>query len=330
MRLSVRATVPLALLLVAALGCGSGDGARGYSLHDGEESNSLPEGSTHDEAALPIGWRIGEIDPRFGLTEDEVRSAVERAVGLWEGTAARDLFVHDPVRGIPINLEYDHRQERRVERQRAMADLDGLLERLEDAKARLRSAEQDVESRLASLRQRQDALNEATQRHNQRVREWNFRGGAPPDVVQDINEERRRLERQQSTLRLEESSMRALQQQADRYVEEHNALVEEYNLLVNRYNEQFGEGWQEEAGRYESMGGRSGFRSITVFVVENLDHLALVLAHELGHALGIDHVEHDPSALMSPFTPHERDGGYVLRLTDADIAALNAAVPEGR
>jgi len=326
MRLSARATVPLALLLVAALGCGSGDGARSYSLHDGAESNSLPEGSERDEAALPIGWRIGEIDPRFGLTEDEVRSAVERAVGLWEGAVARDLFAHDPAQGIPISLEYDHRQERRMERQRARADLDGLLERLEDAKARLRSAEQDVEARLASLRQRQDALNEATRRHNQRVREWNFRGGAPPDVVQDINEERRRLERQQSTLRLEESSMRALQQQADRYVEEHNALVEEYNALVNRYNEQFGEGWQEEAGRYESMGGRSGFRSITVFVAENLDHLALVLAHELGHALGIDHVEHDPSALMSPFTPHERDGGYVLRLTEADIAALEAAL----
>lgn len=327
MRPSASATVPLVLLLVAACGCGSGDGARSYSLNDGAESNSVLEAPQRDEAALPIGWRIGQIDPRFGLTEDEVRNAVERAVALWEGAAGRDLFVHDPVRGIPINLEYDHRQERRMERQRARADLDELLERIRDAKARLQSAQQEVEMKAADLRRRQDALNEATRRHNQRVREWNFRGGAPPDVVQDINEERRRLERQQSMLRLEESSVRALQQQANRYVEEHNALVEEYNALVNRYNEQFGEGWQEEAGRYESMGGRSGFKSITVFVVEDLDHLALVLAHELGHALGIEHVEHDPSALMSPYVPHEGDDGYVLRLTEADIAALRAALP---
>ncbi|MEW5883551.1 MAG: matrixin family metalloprotease [Armatimonadota bacterium] len=327
MRLSASATVPLVLLLVAAWGCGSGDGARSYSLHDGAESNSLPEASERDEAALPIGWRIGEIDPRFGLTEDEVRNAVERAVGLWEGAVGRDLFAHDPARGIPINLEYDHRQERRMERQRARADLDGLLERLQDAKARLRSAEQEVEMKAADLRRRQDALNEATRRHNQRVREWNLRGGAPPDIVQEVNAERRSIERRQSALDLEESSLRALQLQAERYVQEHNALVEEYNALVNRYNEQFGEGWQEEAGRYESMGGRSGFKSITVFVVEDLDHLALVLAHELGHALGIEHVEHDPSALMSPYVPHEGDDGYVLRLTEADIAALNATLP---
>jgi len=62
-----------------------------------------------------------------------------------------------------------------------------------------------------------------------------------------------------------------------------------------------------------------------VFVVENLEHLALVLAHELGHALRIEHVEHEASALMSPFIRYERDGGYGFRLTEADITALEAA-----
>lgn len=314
------------LLLLAAWGCASEGGARSYSLHDSAESKPVPQAVESSHSALPIGWRIGEIDPRFGLSEDEVRGAAERAVALWEGAAGRDLFEHDPANGIPINLEYDYRQEKTMERQRAKVELDELLARLEDAKERIRTTEREIESRVSDLRQRQSDLNEETRQHNRRVRERNLRGGAPPDVVNEINAERRNLERRQRALRLEESSLRALQQQADRYVEEHNALVEEYNALVNRYNEQFGEGWLEEAGRYESMGGRSGFRSITVFVVENLDHLALVLAHELGHALGIDHVDHDPSALMSPFTPHERDGGYVLRLSDADIAALETAL----
>jgi hypothetical protein len=314
------------VLLFAACGCGSEDGARNYSLRDSTESSSRPKAGERDHAGLPIGWRIGKIDPQFGLSEDEVRSAVERAVALWEGAAGRDLFEHDPANGIPINLEFDHRQERRMERRRAKEELDELLVRLEDSKARIRSAEREIESRVSDLRQRQRDLNEATREHNRRVQDWNLRGGAPPEIVEEVNDERRNLERRQRALRLEESSLKALQEQAQRYVSQHNALVEEYNALVSRYNEQFGEGWQDEAGRYESMGGWAGYSSITVYVVEDMEHLAMTIAHELGHALGIEHVEHDPSALMSPFMPHDEERGYVLRLTEADLAALESAL----
>lgn len=314
------------VLFAAACGCGSHEGSRSYSRHEGVESELVPQVAEHHDSALPIGWRIGEIDARFGLTEDEVRSAVERAVALWEDAAGRDLFEYDPANGIPINLEYDHRQERRMEGRRARANLDSLLERIEDAKSRIRSAEREIESRVSDLRRRQSDLDEATRQHNQRVREWNLLGGAPPEVHEEITEERRNLERRQSALLSEESSLMALQLRKERYVSEHNALVEAYNALVAQYNEQFGAGWQDEAGRYESTGGRSGFSSITVYVVENMEHLAMTIAHELGHALGIEHVEYDPSALMSPFMPHDEEKGYVLRLTEADVVALRAAL----
>lgn len=330
MTLQIRVGLGTSLVLALTWGCASNAGEPSYSSSVDNDPLSLTNAPEGAWSALPVGWRIGEIDPRFDLSEEDIRVAVERAVALWEEAAGRDLFVEDQVRGIPINLEYDHRQERRVERQQAEAELNALKSRMEAAKARLRNDQQKIEIKIADLRRRQDALNEDVRRHNERVRGWNLRGGAPPNIVAEVNEERRRLELQQGALDIQESSLRALQLQAERYVQEHNMLVEQYNALVNRYNEQFGAGWQEEAGRYESMGGRSGFKSITVFVVEDLDHLALVLAHELGHALGIEHVEDDPQALMGPSTQRGEDGAYTLHLSESDLAALEVALAERR
>jgi predicted Zn-dependent protease len=53
-----------------------------------------------------------------------------------------------------------------------------------------------------------------------------------------------------------------------------------------------------------------------------LDDLILILAHELGHALGLDHVD-NPKAVM-----HEILGDQdldTLTLTSADVRALHTA-----
>lgn len=316
------------LLVVMILGCSSGKEDQSYSLRDSVEPSPVSETSEHPQPALPIGWRIGEIDPRFGLSEAEVRDAVEKAVALWEGAVEGDLFVYDPAQGIPINLKYDHRQERRLEYQQAKAKLKSLLTLLEHMKAEVQKTEAEAQRVHAHLKQRQKSLNDAIQQHNKQVREWNLRGGAPPDVMQELYEERARLEQSANQLRWDEALLKASQQKADRYIDEYNSLAKKYNSLAAEFNERFGEGWQEEAGKYESISSTSGFQnsSITVFVAETLDHLALVLAHELGHALGIKHIEDEPSALMSPSTPHEESQGYRLHLTEADIAALKAAL----
>ncbi len=51
------------------------------------------------------------MDARFGLGGAALRSAIEDAVALWENAAGRQLFEHDPHGGMPIDLEYDHRQQ---------------------------------------------------------------------------------------------------------------------------------------------------------------------------------------------------------------------------
>ncbi len=59
---------------------------------------------------VPLTYRIGTIDPRFNITEGEVRNAVSSAESLWEDGTDRNLFTYDPEGEIVVNFVYDERQ----------------------------------------------------------------------------------------------------------------------------------------------------------------------------------------------------------------------------
>jgi hypothetical protein len=62
----------------------------------------------------PLTYRIGSVDARFRLDDEEVRHAVHEAVSLWDRASGRELFREDPQGDIVINLVYDYRQELRT------------------------------------------------------------------------------------------------------------------------------------------------------------------------------------------------------------------------
>ncbi|HZD04154.1 MAG TPA: hypothetical protein VE173_04525, partial [Longimicrobiales bacterium] len=132
--------------------------------------------------AVPLGWRIEALDPRFGVDLDEARQAVGAAAELWGRAVGRQLFVRDPVEGMPIRFVYDARQDRT----RQLATLE---ERLSDADAGLEEGRSELEEMevgygSAHARYEEDvrALQGHLAAHNDSVRLWNERGGAPARV----------------------------------------------------------------------------------------------------------------------------------------------------
>lgn len=94
-------------------------------------------------------------------------------------------------------------------------------------------------------------------------------------------------------------------------VASYNARVAAFNAQVATYNQSAGRTFEQGQFVHDKKGTR-----INVFEFIGAEQLERVLAHEFGHALGLDHVD-DPKAIM--FAENERGG---LTPSAADLTAL--------
>lgn len=60
--------------------------------------------------AVPVAWRLADIDPRFGVSRDWVAGAARDAERIWGSFGGVPLLVEENDGGLGIRLVYDERQ----------------------------------------------------------------------------------------------------------------------------------------------------------------------------------------------------------------------------
>lgn len=264
-----------------------------------------------EPCAKPIKYSIGSIDSKFGLGAVEFLDDVAKAETVWEKAVGRDLFAYQPDASFKINLIYDERQRSIILKQREESGLEAAESILRQTDSRLREMRLNYEQSAAAHEAALSALESDQSAYQSEVDYWNLRGGAPPKEFAALEKKRLALNAEVEKVNSQAAALNQKQEELNALVRERNAAAVDYNRLVKNYNERYASGLEFDQAEYTG-------EAINIYEFKNRSDLELVLAHELGHALGLGHVENSRSVMYYLSGGQDR-----LLLSEEDLAELN-------
>ncbi len=266
----------------------------------------------------PLTYRIGEIDERFGVTENEIKYLMEEVSEIWSEAKGSSVIEFDESGEIVLNFIYAEQQQ--------------LTDSERQFRDRLRSEEQSISVGEREFKQLNERFNEMESRYkadsnhlqseieelNSWVNRKNNEGGFNEQEIEVFETRKREID-----LKAAELNRRALQLQQEaervnREIDRLNRRIDEKNMLILEYNQTFTGTNRFTQGSYEYIGNR---KRINIYQFSHRDELRLVMAHEVGHALGIGHVE-NPQSVMYHLMGNQNLSG--LSLSTEDTEALQA------
>jgi len=264
--------------------------------------------------SVPLRYSLGNIDSRFGISREVFLAEIQKAEAVWEEKAQKNLFEYKEDADFKINLIFDERQlgtQELKKLQEKFASVDNLQKNISSGYQKL-IAEYDKKKKTyeKALKKYENDLED----YQDQVDYWNERGGAPKDEYEKLKDEQKDLEGQVKDLKKAQKEIDVLVKEINELVKKENNVVTDYNQEAETYKTRFGSSREFDQGLYTG-------KEINIYQFSEMADLELVLAHELGHYLGIEHLE-SPTSIMH-YLIGEQDLENI-QPTEEDIEAIES------
>jgi hypothetical protein len=268
----------------------------------------------------PLTYSIDHIDSRFGLSEDEVHQAMRDAVSLWSDAADAPLAMHEEQGGIVVRFTYDERQERVDSELR-------FREEIHSEQTRMNQLQRDYDINREQFDERSEEYTTFAEKTTERlnalndwISERNNRDGFTEKDLEQYEQEKAEVEQMQQHVFREREELDELARRINRDTERLNEKINATNHLIDQYNEEFSGENRFTKATFQRTGRQEGVINVNTFL--NRQELVLILAHELGHAFGMGHVDNPRSVMYHQMGAQEFFP--VLQLSAEDREALQA------
>lgn len=265
----------------------------------------------------PITYSIGAIDARFKLATSSLVQDLQDAEHVWEEPSGKDLFSYVENGGaVTVSLTYDERQAATDTLKSMGIQIDRSRESYEMLKARYDAGLSALKAKEARYEAAVQAYRTHEAAYNAEVQKWNRRGGAPQNAYEQLKADEASLEREFNALKNLEREVNTDVDTVNALATTLNQLIVQLNINVAQYNRTGAATGEFEEGVYRLEGG---IQTITIYEYSDRMQLTRVLAHEFGHALGMEHVLDDESIM------YEVNQGKTLDVSQDDLVELEKA-----
>ena len=218
-----------------------------------------------------LRYKIGSIDPRFGLTRDEAADDIITAETIWENEVNKNLFQNSSDAKLTINFVYDQRQ--------------ALSSRVNELNNEVNQRSADLKLKIDQYKKDSVDFERRLNEFVNTVNKYNSEGGATEEIYNE-------LIKQQNQLKSEAEALNVRARDLNLSTNDYNTEVGALNQNINQFNNVLSE--KPEEGLYD---GKE--QTISIYFADKKDELIHTLAHEFGHALGAEHVKNKDSVMYS-------------------------------